>query len=242
LFDSVLNYFEDVPIVQTVQAVQIASGIAHELNGAQRLNEAKRMNVLNDKLHSPHCRACKEHVREILMAIYGECRVNHSFPWPAYPEAYHNTAIGDLLERIRAALGNFRDRRGFIKSPQVPPCDYFISDPPFIVEFDESQHFTGARLVTLANYPVEIPVGFPLPRWRDLCLQIDAKDDDPYDRDERRAWYDTLRDLVPSLYGFKPTARLYAEEFKWCSLDTRSSAGIATFRDLLRDRLPAKTS
>ena len=197
---------------------------------------------MNDNLHSAHCRACKEHVREILTAIYGECRVNHGFPWPAYPEAYRNTPVGDLLERIRAALGDFRDRRAFIKSPQVPPCDYYISDPPFILEFDESQHFTGARLVTLAKYPVEILVGFPLPRWRDLCREIDAKDDDPYDRDERRAWYDTLRDLVPSLHGFKPTARLYAEEFEWCSLDADSSVEIETFRNLLWNRLPAKSS
>jgi hypothetical protein len=210
------------------------------LSGAK--GHIEGLNILNDNLHSAHCRACKEHVREILTANYGECQVNHGFPWPAYPEAYRNTAIGDLLERIRAALGDFRDRRDFIKSPQVPPCDYYISDPPFILEFDESQHFTGARQVTLANYPVEIPVGFPLSRWRELCREIDAKDDEPHDRDERRAWYDTLRDLVPSLHGFKPTARLYAEEFIWCSLDARSSGGIATFRDLLRDRLPAKTS
>ncbi len=38
------------------------------------------MNVLNHSIHSAHCRACKERVREILTAIYGECRVNPSIP------------------------------------------------------------------------------------------------------------------------------------------------------------------
>ena len=175
----------------------------------------------------------------MLTAIYGECRVNHGFPWPAYPEAYRNTAIGDPLERIRAALGDFRDRRAFIQSPLVPPCDYYISDPPFILEFDESQHFSRARLITLLSYPEQFPLGFRLPRWRELCRNIDAKDDTPFDRDERRAWYDTLRDLVPIAHGFRPTIRLYAEEREWCAI-TVSDPGLATFRAELRDRLPGK--
>ena len=110
--------------------------------------------------HSPHCRACKQRVHELLSAIYGECRVNHPFPWPAQPEAYAGTAIGATLQRIRDALGDLRGHRAFIKSAQMPPCDYFIADPPFIVEFDENQHFSRPRLVALVNYPENIAVGF----------------------------------------------------------------------------------
>jgi hypothetical protein len=189
--------------------------------------------------HSAHCRACKERVRELLTAIYNDCRVNHSLPWSARPEDYANTAIGTQLERIRTALGDFRGHRDFIKSAQVPPCDYFISDPPFIVEFDESQHFSRARLVTLNNYPDEIQVGFSIPRWQELCRNIDAEDDQPFDRDERRAWYDTLRDLVPLVHGFKPTVRLYGAELEWCAR-TASEPDLAKFRLLLSDRLPEK--
>ena len=121
----------------------------------------------------------------------------------------------------------------------MPPCDYFIADPPFIVEFDENQHFSRARLVTLANYPANARIGFPISRWQNLCREIDAKDDEPFDRDERRAWYDTLRDLVPRVHGFNPTVRLYAGDFAWCTLDAASAHGMASFRTLLRDRLPA---
>ena len=182
--------------------------------------------------HSAHCRACKERVRELLTAIYGECRANHQFPWPSHPEDYANTAIGDLLEQIRTALANWRGYCDFIKSAQVPPCDYFIPDPPFIVEFDESQHFTQARQITLAHYPANLAVGFSLSHWRELCREIDAKDDQPIDRDERRAWYDSLRDLVPTVHGLKPTVRLYAEDAEWCSLTT-SDRDLAKFRSLL---------
>jgi len=179
-------------------------------------------------------------VRELLASIYGECRVNHSFAWPTQPELYANTPIGNLLEQIRAALADLRGHRDFIKSAQLPPCDYVISDPPFILEFDESQHFTRPRLVTLALYPDTFESGFSLSHWRELCREIDAEDDEPIDRDERRAWYDTLRDLVPRVHGFKPTVRLYAEEFEWCCLDAGSAHDVETFQTLLRDRLPAR--
>jgi hypothetical protein len=170
--------------------------------------------------HSGHCRACKERVRELLTALYGECRVNVSLPWPARPEAYEKSAIGNSLERIRSALGDLRGHRDFIKSAQVPRCDFYVTDPPLILEFDESQHFTQPRLVSLSLYPDGFKPGFPLARWQALCRQINARDNTPIDRDERRAWYDTMRDLVPTLYGFKPTARLYAEEIEWCSLNS----------------------
>ncbi len=191
--------------------------------------------------HSAHCRACKERVRELLTAIYGQCRVNYSFPWSARPEDYASTPIGSRLRQIRTALGDLRGHRNFIKSTQVPPCDYFLTDPPFILEFDESQHFSRPRLVALHNYPENTPIGFSISRWRDLCSEIDAKDDEPFDRDERRAWYDTLRDLVPSIHGFRPTVRVHAEEFPWCSLDADSAHGLESFWTLLQGRLPDRT-
>ncbi|MGH7853171.1 MAG: hypothetical protein ACREP3_06995, partial [Candidatus Binatia bacterium] len=63
---------------------------------------------MNNNVHSAHCRACKERVREILTVIYGECRVNHQFPWPSRPEDYSNSVIGNSLELIRNALGDWR--------------------------------------------------------------------------------------------------------------------------------------
>lgn len=202
------------------------------------MNETKRLNVLNNNAHSSHCRACKERVREILTAVYGECRINHQFRWPAHPEAYASTPIADALKQIRSALGDWRGQRDFIKSALMPPCDFYIAAPPFIVEFDESQHFTRARQITLSFYPEYSPLGFSLPRWRELCTAIDARDDRPVDRDERRAWYDTLRDLVPIAQGFQPTIRLYADAYRWCSLDPTSAAALAQFHTLLGHRLP----
>jgi hypothetical protein len=188
--------------------------------------------------HSSHCRGCKEQVQRFLSALYGDCRVNHVFPWSAKVRDYEHTVIGDTLKRIHAAIGDLRNYRDFAKSAQVPPCDYYVSSPSFIVEFDESQHFSRPRWLSLTLYPAEFKAGFPLSRWRELCLEVNADDDDPPDRDERRAWYDVLRDLVPTVYGFCPTVRLYAGEFAWCSLDERSLKDREIFCFLLKDRLP----
>ncbi len=187
--------------------------------------------------HSAHCRACKARVRELLTAIYGDCRVNHSFDWSAFPDDYLNTPFGELLHQIRAALGDLRGQRGFNKSPVVPLCDFFVSAPPFIVEFDESQHFTRPRLSALSLYPANLRCGFSVPDWQELCLRIDARDDTPIDRDERRAWYDTLRDLVPPLHGFEPTVRLFAEAYPWCAIDAASDFGREQFKRLGHQRL-----
>jgi hypothetical protein len=189
--------------------------------------------------HSAHCRACKERVRELLTVVYGACRVNHALPWSAGPQDYGNSPLGNLLQRIQTALGDGRGHRDFVKSAQVPPCDFYISDPPFILEFDESQHFSRPRLIALALYTDSIKLGFSLEHWKELCREIDAKDDQPFDRDERRAWYDTLRDLVPSQYGFKPTVRIYAGDYPWCSFQAASDHDRAKFCELLRGRLPS---
>lgn len=120
----------------------------------------------------------------------------------------------------------------------MPPCDFYVADPPFILEFDESQHFSRARLITLELYPETAKVGFPVERWRELCRAIAAVDDEPFDRDERRAWYDTLRDWLPGLHGFGPTARIYAGDHPFCALRAESSADQTLFNHLMKGRLP----
>ena len=195
------------------------------------------MNLLNNSLHFAHCRLCKRRVGEMLKAIYGGCQQNYSFCWSASPRDYAKTPIGTTLDRIQSSLENFRGHGDFIKSPLVPPCDYYVSAPPFILEFDENQHFSGPRLIALSLYPDDLKLGFSVADWRDLCRGLEARDDEPFDRDERRAWYDTLRDLVPTVYGFGPTARLYGGAYPWCSLDAGSARDRERFLGWMSSRL-----
>lgn len=84
------------------------------------------------------------------------------------------------------------------------------------------------------------PLGFPAKRWLELCEKHDAKDGSPPYRDEQRAWYDTLRDLVPVAEGLRPTVRLYARDQVWCSLDPENSQDRQRFLDLIHQGLTSR--
>ena len=171
--------------------------------------------------HSERCPECKRRVREMLQRIYGACQPNHAFGWPTGTDAYDGTSIGHTLHNVAAALESYRGFgiADFVRRKTLAPCDFWVPNPGFVVEFDESQHFTGPRKLALEVYADDQPLGFSAQRWMALCEQHDRKDNDPPYRDEQRAWYDVLRDLVPSTRGLRPTVRLYAREVAWCSLN-----------------------
>lgn len=104
------------------------------------------------------------------------------------------------------------------------------------MEFDESQHFTAPRAEALEHYPPGLSIGFPIEDWHRHCVEINAHDNDPVDRDEKRVWYDTLRDFAPKRLGLGPTVRLYSREREWCSLDPNREMDVEAFRMLIDER------
>ena len=191
--------------------------------------------AVSTKRHSERCPECKRRVREMLERVYGTCLSNHAFGWPTSPDAYDRTSIGQALRSVAAALESLRGFgiADFVRSEVLAPCDFWVPNPGFIVEFDESQHFTNPRKCALEAYADEQPLGFSAHRWMKLCDRHDARDNDPPFRDEQRAWYDTLRDLVPSTRGLRPTIRLYARDAAWCSLDPNNRADRERFSRLI---------
>ncbi len=174
------------------------------------------------KRHSERCRECKRRVRQLLERIYGTCLSNHALGWPTSPGAYDGTSIGHALRSVASALQSSRGFgvAEFVRRDALAPCDFWVPNPGFLVEFDESQHFTSPRKLALQAYAGQQSLlGFSAQRWMSLCERHDARDNDPPYRDEQRAWYDALRDLVPSTRGLLPTVRLYARDAVWCSLD-----------------------
>lgn len=186
--------------------------------------------------HDERCSECKETIRKLLDRIYGKVELNFKFKVGTRPEEFKNTPFYDDLVRIYRVLQNYRGFREFVKAKTLPRCDFFIPRPGFIVEFDESQHFTVPRKIALERYP-ELELGFDKEEWIMLCEKIRASDNNPPYRDEQRAWYDTLRDFLPSIKGLKPTVRLFAKSFVWCSLNPDNSSDIEKFKRLLRNKL-----
>lgn len=185
--------------------------------------------------HHQHCAACKKSVKALLAPLYGRVEPNYQISLGVKPEEYRGHEYSAALAEILAALQAHRGFENFVRAPGLPPVDFFLPGPGFIVEFDEAQHFTLPRKIALERYPPDLKLGFSAARWIDLCTKIHARDDDPPFRDEQRAWYDTLRDFAPAFADLKPTVRLYAGAARWCELNPEKRADIVTFRRLIEE-------
>lgn len=183
--------------------------------------------------HNERCPECKENIRKLLEKIYGRVEMNYKFNVGTSPEYFKDTPYYYKLKEIYEVLQKHREYKEFVKAKTLPNCDFFVPNPGFIVEFDESQHFTLPRKIALENYPSELELGFNRERWIRLCEKINSKDNDPPYRDEQRAWYDTLRDFLPVILGLKPTVRLFAKDFEWCSLNPDNPKDLAKFKRMI---------
>ena len=201
----------------------------------------RRRRTIPSRRHSERCAECKTRVGQLLERIYGTCVPNYRFGWQTGLAPYAGTSIGSVLRDVAGVLEEYRGYGigTFVRSDMLAGCDYWVPDPGFIVEFDESQHFTSPRKRALSVYADTAPLGFSAERWTELCGRHDARDNHPRYRDEQRAWYDTLRDLVPSIMGLQPTVRLYARDRVWCSLDPDSREDRKRFSDVIhKGRVP----
>lgn len=183
--------------------------------------------------HYERCPKCEETIRKLLEKIYGKVEVEHKFKVGTHPENFKDKPYYNNLKKIYQVLQNHRGHKEFVKVKTLPACDYFIPNPGFIVELDESQHFTFPRKIALEHYPEKLELGFDRKRWVELCEKINAKDNDPPDRDEKRAWYETLRDFLPLIRGLQPTIRLYRRYFVWCSLNPEDKNDLNKFKNYL---------
>ena len=206
------------------------SAAGKAVKSAEKLEKAKPSGIR----HDDRCNRCKETIRKLLERIYGKVEKNYRFEVGTRPEDYRNTPYYSKLKEIYETLQNHRGFKDFVKTEKLPHCDFFVPDPGFILEFDESQHFTLPRRIALEMYPDNLELRFSRKRWMMLCERINSKDNNPPYRDEQRAWYDTLRDFLPALIGFKPTIRLFTWDFVWCSLDPDNPSDIRRFKNILK--------
>jgi len=176
---------------------------------------------------------CKETIGLLLEKLYGSVQRNYTFDIGTHPDDFRHLPVYGKLNEIFTLLQN-RGVADFVKARKLAPCDYFVPDPGFVIEFDESQHFTVPRRVTLENYPDDLVLGFDRETWIQMCKKTRARDNSPPYRDEQRAWYDVLRDFLPEIRGLKPTVRLFAGAFEWCSLDPERAEDVAKFRRIIR--------
>jgi hypothetical protein len=90
-----------------------------------------------------------------------------------------------------------------------------------LVEVDDVLHFTTARLTTLDLYPGEIPLGFDIKEYKELCREhaptsdkwrygLASKMFGFHGLQPERAYQDAVRDLATWVMGFPPLIRVPA--------------------------------
>ena len=121
-------------------------------------------------------------------------------------------------DKIVSNLSKFRGHKKFKDKIRKPECDFVIENKRIIIEYDERQHFSKARAICLSNYPKDIITFFDKATWLKQCNSINAKDNDPIDRDETRAFYDSVRDIEAYRNGWY-LIRFYHGEIDWETKD-----------------------
>lgn len=154
----------------------------------------------------------------ILQEVFSDVQCERRFPWLAMPKG--NAATG-LIGEARAALiahcGATQLRQASVKkracgpdlltekllSPHQPKLefDFFVPSLNLAFEFDERQHFTPERLVTLELCEGRLDLDFPISEWKQRCARIAAVDPEPIWRDWQRAYRDVARDILAAKQG-----------------------------------------
>ena len=165
----------------------------------------------------------KKELKELLRKHYGAIETEKKFEWLKTPDPKN---LPDVYKIIVNGLIKYRNQPGFLDARISPACDMVIEQRKMIIEYDENQHFTRARKITLENYPESIETLFPKRKWIEQCAKINAKDNDPIDRDERRSYYDTVRDIESFRNGYV-LIRIMHGEYDWNNVNA-----IEYFREL----------
>jgi hypothetical protein len=129
----------------------------------------------------------------------------------------------DALDRILTELGGDADALAS-KTRGSSRVDFILEAAGAIVEYDEVQHFTSARLKTLALYPRSSALGFDLDAYIEIVRRWASRGDRAFahktaaefpggaGRQRQRAYLDAFRDLAAPHCGSGPILRIASPE------------------------------
>lgn len=157
----------------------------------------------------------KNVLQRILQEHFGIIETEKKFEWLKTPDPEKLPAE---YRKIVEALIKYRNQKSFLKPNYSLACDIVIEEHKIIIEYDENQHFTEARKITLENYPENVKIYFDKNYWIEQCNKINARDNHPVDRDEKRAYYDAVRDIEAFKHGYE-LIRIKHGDFDWTSED-----------------------
>lgn len=181
----------------------------------------------------PHTDPQKEALWKLLQELFGYVVTEAQFGWLVVPD---RQSMDHSLAKIVDALASHRNYQDFYSPGKSLSVDYFIPSIRLIVEYDERQHFTIPRSIALRNYPEGLGLIFDTYRWIQECEAIRAINSTPYYRDEQRAFYDSVRDILAIGNGMT-IVRIKEGDFDWTDSEAK-----AQFNNLLSQALEGPRS
>ena len=166
----------------------------------------------------------KDFLIKLLKQRFGCVMTEAKFDWLKVPDRASKDGV---LDGICEKLTSIRGCKNFSTSGYSLACDFFIPSKNLIIEYDERQHFTKQRAKSLAHYPPDLNLGFDKAKWCEACEDIKAIDNDPIYRDEQRAFYDSVRDILAARNGMT-LIRIKDGDYDW-----ESESGTEVINELI---------
>ena len=183
----------------------------------------------------------------------------HQFEWASEPGhlavAYLADQTGDfeIMQRAEIAVPALTQMFNRLKglTPVLHSCRVNMPYMPVLVhvqsatlvEVDDVLHFTSGRLTTLDLYPAEVPLGFDIKEYKELCREHAPTSDrwrygmaskmfGFHGQQNERAYQDAIRDIASWVMGLPPLIRVPV-------IDGDGAAAYARVRDALLSRARA---
>lgn len=160
----------------------------------------------------------KKTLLALLEERFGIIETEVSFNWLIVPD--WNSMDPDI-RRIADELVSYRNHKHFLSPGRHLQVDYFVPSQNMVIEYDERQHFTIPRAIALSNYPAGLDLAFNVETWIATCEIERAVDHNPIYRDEQRAFYDSLRDILAARNSMT-MLRINDKDYDWTKADAKN--------------------
>jgi len=201
-----------MPHPETLTGGKASIRVLHGLGFENAIYE--KQNVVGGKKNEVKS-ARREALRKALSQLWGPVEVEKKIQGIFVPDLKNRADMDPTLQVILQRIEACREISIQGKKNWVLAFDFFLPRIGVAIEFDERQHFTPLRATALRAYPSKTKLGFDKERWIQLSEQIRAGDNSPIYRDEQRAFYDSVRDILAPRMGLKPVVRIFEEDVKW---------------------------
>ena len=196
--------YKEIIVEQKIKPAAVADG-KHTVQHKKKKTEENKVVIPSKKVIEQ-----KNALQLILNRLFdGDIVCEKTYPWLKTPEIINGT-----YKKLYDALSSYRGDTTFAKKNITLRCDFVCESQKLIIEYDERQHFSEARRISLESYR-DIPVLYDRSLWIKACKDIGARDNAPVNRDEIRAYYDSIRDIACYEHGYKLLRIMHAEHIKY---------------------------